>query len=134
YSRRNIPTRVQYRRLSSPAFRGVDEQALEKEAEKKIGWLLKTFLFGTASVIAYKSFPYMGDSVMEQSVLLLQCKDPLLKRMGASRIARFAVDDKKRMKIVELGGIDKLLKTLASAKDDRTRKEALKALVAISKS
>lgn len=38
------------------------------------------------------------------------------------------------MKIVELGGAKELIKMLAAAKDDRTRKAALKALVAISKS
>lgn len=42
--------------------------------------------------------------------------------------------DKRRMKIVELGGAQELVKMLAGAKDDRTRKLALKALVAISKS
>ena len=29
---------------------------------------------------------------MQQSVSLLHVKDPLLKRMGASRLARFAID------------------------------------------
>lgn len=29
---------------------------------------------------------------MQQSVSLLQVKDPLFKRMGASRLARFATD------------------------------------------
>lgn len=38
------------------------------------------------------------------------------------------------MKIVELGGAQELVNMLADAKDDRTRKQALKALVAISKS
>lgn len=31
---------------------------------------------------------------MQQSVSLLHVKDPLFKRMGASRLARFAVDGK----------------------------------------
>lgn len=31
---------------------------------------------------------------MQQSVSLLQVKDPLFKRMGASRLARFAIDGK----------------------------------------
>lgn len=38
------------------------------------------------------------------------------------------------MKIVELGGVQELLKMLEAAKDDRTRKEAFKALVALSRS
>ncbi|KAL2549844.1 ARM repeat superfamily protein [Forsythia ovata] len=39
-----------------------------------------------------------------------------------------------RMKIVEMGGGQELLNMLDAAKDDRTRKEALKALVAIAQS
>ena len=35
------------------------------------------------------------------------------------------------MKIVELGGAQELLNMLGAAKDDRTRKEALKALAAL---
>ncbi|CAN4102353.1 unnamed protein product [Withania somnifera] len=76
----------------------------------------------------------MGDNLMQQSVSLLQVKDPLFKRMGASRLTRFAIDDEKRMKIVETGGAQQLLNMLESANDDRTRREALKALFAISKS
>ncbi|KAL6556221.1 hypothetical protein OROGR_005509 [Orobanche gracilis] len=38
------------------------------------------------------------------------------------------------MKIIEIGGAQELVTMLAAAKDDRTRKEALKALIAISKS
>lgn len=33
-----------------------------------------------------------GDNLMQQSVSLLHVKDPLFKRMGASRLARFAID------------------------------------------
>ncbi|KAL7123581.1 hypothetical protein ACP275_01G113800 [Erythranthe tilingii] len=112
----------------------LDERALEAEAERKIGWLLKLIFAGTATVIGYNIFPYMGENVMQQSVSLLRVKDPLFKRMGASRLARFAIDDKRRMQIVEKGGARELVNMLASAKDDRTRKEALNALVALSKS
>ncbi|XP_044508643.1 uncharacterized protein LOC123227632 [Mangifera indica] len=52
--------------------------------------------------------------------------------MGASRLARFAIDDERRMKIVEIGGAQELVNMLAEARDDRTRKEALKALAALS--
>lgn len=38
------------------------------------------------------------------------------------------------MKIVEMGGACQLLNMLEAAKDDRTRKEALKALSALSQS
>ncbi|MBA0697679.1 hypothetical protein Goari_021209 [Gossypium aridum] len=70
---------------------------------------------------------------MHQSVSLLHVKDPLFKRMGASRLARFAIDDQRRMKIVEIGGAQELLNMLGSARDERTQKEALKALSALSK-
>ena len=36
------------------------------------------------------------------------------------------------MKIVEMGGAQELINMLGAAKDDRTRKEALKALAALS--
>ncbi|KAL5709824.1 hypothetical protein ACHQM5_020464 [Ranunculus cassubicifolius] len=76
----------------------------------------------------------MGENVIQQSVSLLRVKDPLFKRMGASRLARIASDDERRMKIVEIGGGEELVKMLEAAKDDRTRKEALKALHALSQS
>nr|XP_009803933.1 PREDICTED: uncharacterized protein LOC104249251 isoform X2 [Nicotiana sylvestris] len=46
----------------------------------------------------------------------------------------FPYMDERRMKIVEIGGTQHLLNMLEAARDDRTRKEALKALFAISKS
>lgn len=111
---------------------GKDGLSIEEDAERKIGWLLKMIFVGTASVVAYQFFPYMGDNLMQQSVSLLQVKDPLFKRMGASRLARFAIDDERRMRIVEMGGAAELLNMLGTAKDQRTRKEALKALAALS--
>ncbi|XP_061375122.1 uncharacterized protein LOC133317279 [Gastrolobium bilobum] len=111
-----------------------DELSIEDEAERKVGWLLKTLFFGTAIVAGYQFFPYMGENLMQQSVSLLRVKDPLFKRMGASRLARFAMDDERRMKILEMGGVDGLLNMLSTAKDDRTRKTALNALDALSHS
>jgi hypothetical protein len=35
---------------------------------------------------------FSGDNLLLQSISLLRVKDPLFKRMGASRLARFAVD------------------------------------------
>ncbi|KFK34874.1 hypothetical protein AALP_AA5G204600 [Arabis alpina] len=107
---------------------------MEEDAERKIGWLLKLFFAGTATYVGYQFFPYMGDTLIQQSVSLLHVKDPLFKRIGASRLSRFAIDDERRMKVVELGGAKELLNMLGTAKDDKTRKEALKALVALSKS
>jgi hypothetical protein len=102
---------------------GSDDRALEEEAEKKFGWILKIFFLGTAGLVGYQFFPYMGtgssstgvwiisiayfsgepelvalpdkfsgDNLLLQSISLLRVKDPLFKRMGASRLTRFAVD------------------------------------------
>ncbi|KAL4620756.1 uncharacterized protein LOC142638143 [Castanea sativa] len=130
--RRKLGCNVQSRNSSS--FNVKDELSIEKDAERKIGWLLKLIFAGTASAVAYQLFPYLGDNLLQQSVSLLHVKDPLFKRMGASRLARFAIDDERRMKIVETGGAQGLLNMLGAAKDDRTRKEALKALTALSHS
>ncbi|KAK1572606.1 hypothetical protein Q3G72_035116 [Acer saccharum] len=132
YLYRRKPVNLQSRNFAS--FNRRDELELEQEAEKKIGWLLKLFFAGTAAAVGYQFFPYMGDNLMQQSVSLLRVKDPLFKRMGASRLARFATDEERRMKIVEIGGAQELLNMLEAARDDRTRKEALKALAAISRS
>ncbi|PPS16533.1 hypothetical protein GOBAR_AA04042 [Gossypium barbadense] len=127
------PWNVQSRYFSSFNGKAADEASLEQEAERKIGWLLKLFFAGTATFVAYQFFPYMGDNLMHQSLSLLHVKDPLFKRMGASRLARFAIDQ-RRMKIVEIGGAQELLNMLGSARDERTQKEALKALSTLSKS
>ncbi|KAF6173059.1 hypothetical protein GIB67_038869 [Kingdonia uniflora] len=74
----------------------------------------------------------MGDNLIEQSVKLLRVKDPLFKRMGASRIIHFATNDEKRMQVVELGCAHGLVNMLKAVKDDRTCKESLRALVALS--
>ncbi|KAK1284510.1 hypothetical protein QJS10_CPB21g01523 [Acorus calamus] len=108
--------------------------SIEEEGERKLGWLLKLLFLGTASVGAYQFFPYMGENLMQQSVSLLHVKDPLFKRMGASRLSRFMLDDDRRNKILEMGGGQELLNMLQSAKDDRTRKAALKALVSLCRS
>ncbi|CAH9126397.1 unnamed protein product [Cuscuta epithymum] len=131
--RTKLPSLQPSKKFSTSSF-GKDERSIEEEAERKIGWLLKLIFAGTATAVAYQFFPYLGDNMMQQSVTLLQVKDPLFKRMGASRLARFAIDDERRVRIIEMGGAEELVKMLEAAKDDRTRKEALKALFAISKS
>ncbi|KAI3927117.1 hypothetical protein MKX01_029885 [Papaver californicum] len=123
-----IPTR----RFSS--FAPKDEIALEEEVERKVGWMLKAFYVASATFVGYQFFPYMGDNLLQQSISLMHVKDPLFKRMGASRINRFAVDDERRMRVVEMGGEKDLVEMLKSAKDDKTRKSALKALLALSNS
>ncbi|KAF8397001.1 hypothetical protein HHK36_018639 [Tetracentron sinense] len=132
YMFRSNPGNSHVRKFSS--YNGRDELSIEEEVEKKVGWLLKLIFVGTASYVAYQFFPYMGDNLLQQSISLLQVRDPLFKRMGASRLSRFAIDDERRMRVVEMGGVQKLLNMLGAAKDDRTRKEALKALVALSHS
>ncbi|XP_071690218.1 uncharacterized protein [Rutidosis leptorrhynchoides] len=111
-----------------------DERAMEEDAERKIGWFFKLIFAGTATIVGYSIFPYLGDNLIQQSVSLLNVKDPLFKRMGASRLTQFAIDDERRMKIVELGGAKKLVEMLGAATDDKTRKEALNAIVAIARS
>ena len=39
----------------------------------------------------------LGDTLIQQSVSLLHVKDPLFKRIGASRLSRFAIDGKALM-------------------------------------
>ncbi|GAB2288195.1 hypothetical protein Dimus_022536 [Dionaea muscipula] len=129
---RTTPGNVQSRNFCSAKAK--DELSIEEEAERKIGWLLKLIFAGTATAVGYQFFPYMGDNIMQQSVSLLQIKDPLFQRIGASRLARFATNDGSRNKIVEMGGAKQLVKMLEAAKDDRTRKEALKALSALAAS
>jgi hypothetical protein len=83
---------------------------------------LKIFFLGPAGLVGYQFFPYMGtgsstgvwiisiayfsgepelvaspdkfsgDNLLLQSISLLCVKDPLFKRMRASRLTRFAVD------------------------------------------
>lgn len=38
----------------------LDGLSIEEDAERKIGWLLKMIFAGTASLVAYQFFPYMG--------------------------------------------------------------------------
>ncbi|KAK6929541.1 hypothetical protein RJ641_005746, partial [Dillenia turbinata] len=83
---------------------GRDELSLEEDAERKIGLMLKLLLAGTAATT------------------------------GASRLAHFAIDDERRMKIVEMCGAQELVNMLGNAKDEKTRKEALKALAALAPS
>ncbi|KAJ6429331.1 hypothetical protein OIU84_020876 [Salix udensis] len=132
FNPRNVPSR-NFSSSSSP-FSRTDELSVEEDVERKIGWLLKSIFVGTAGFVGYQFFPYMGDNMLRQSVSLLHVKDPFFKRSGASRLARYAVDDGRRMKIVEIGGAKELLIMLEAAKDDRTRKAALKALAAVSQS
>ncbi|KAF5729458.1 hypothetical protein HS088_TW21G01624 [Tripterygium wilfordii] len=130
YLCRRTPVNVRSHKFSS--LKGKDELSIEEEAERKVGWLLKLIFAGTATAVGYQLFPYLGDNLIQQSVSLLRVKDPLFKRMGASRLARFATDEDRRKMIVEMGGAQELLNMLGTAKDDRTRKEAFKALAALS--
>ncbi|KAF6140611.1 hypothetical protein GIB67_013904 [Kingdonia uniflora] len=70
----------------------------------------------------FSTIDVSGDKLIEQSVKLLRVKDPLFKRM----------EHEKMMKVVELGGAHGLVNMLKAVKDDRTRKEALRELVALS--
>ncbi|XP_068669282.1 uncharacterized protein [Aristolochia californica] len=131
--RRNVRKALPARQFSS--FKGTtDELSTEEEVERKVGLLLKLFFVGTAGYVSLQFFPYMGDGLLQQSISLLRVKDPLFKRLGASRLCRFAVDDERRMKVMEMGGGQGLLCMLENATDDRTRKAALRALHVLSRS
>ncbi|KAG9455177.1 hypothetical protein H6P81_008081 [Aristolochia fimbriata] len=131
--RRNVRKALHPRQFSS-VNRVTDELTAEEEVERKVGWLLKLFFVGTAGYVGLQFFPYMGDNLLQQSISLLRVKDPLFKRMGASRLCRFAVDDERRMRVLEMGGGQELLCMLESATDDKTRKAALRALHELSRS
>jgi hypothetical protein len=120
---------IQIRALSS-----VSQDDIEEDVDKKAAWWLKAFLFGTALYAGCYFLPLMGDSMIQQSVALLRVKDPLFKRMGASRLSRIAINDDRRRTIVEMGGIHGLVNMLNSAPDDLTRREAMKALASLSQS
>ncbi|KAK5795707.1 uncharacterized protein LOC108466285 [Gossypium arboreum] len=99
-------------------------------------WTDIEYRFSVPPLIFHKNLSELsrGDYLMHKSVSLLHIKDPLFKRIAASRLARFAIDDRRRLKIVKIGGAQELLNMLVYAKDELTQKEALKALNAISKS
>ncbi|KAF9605364.1 hypothetical protein IFM89_016917 [Coptis chinensis] len=107
--------------------------SIEEDAERKIGWI-ETFLgVGMCTVISYQTVMFFNPD-MERSVQLLKLKNPLSKLRGAHELSRIAIDDERRKKILELGSAQGLLNMLEVAEDDRTRKEALKALFALSQS
>nr|GLL37506.1 uncharacterized protein LOC109171077 [Ipomoea trifida] len=110
-----------HKKFSASSY-GRDERSIEEEAERKIGWLLKLIFAGTATVVAYQFFPYMGDNLLKQSVTLLQVKDPLFKRMGASRLARFAIDDEAAAVLQVAGAISAIKSTPGSLEDAEVEK------------
>jgi len=48
----------------------IDDRALEEEAEKKFGWILKIFFLGTAGLVGYQFFPYMGTDPVSTGIEL----------------------------------------------------------------
>lgn len=44
---------------------------IEKEAERKVGWLLKLIFAGTATFLGYHIFPYMGQEILSLSFFLI---------------------------------------------------------------
>lgn len=44
----------------------------------------------------------LGDTLIQQSVSLLHVKDPLFKRIGASRLSRLAIDGKALTVLTDL--------------------------------
>ncbi|KAH7285052.1 hypothetical protein KP509_33G010100 [Ceratopteris richardii] len=109
-----------------------DEDApIESELRRKIGTLIKLLAAVTIAYVSFNMFPIMGDSLIWQSVALVRLEDPFMKRSGASRISMIATNDKRRKSFVEAGGVTELTKMLETAPDDKTRREALKALASL---
>lgn len=104
---------------------------LESEMRKRVGWLIKILAAVTITYVSFNMFPIMGDSLIWQSVALVRLDDPFMKRSGASRISMIATNDRRRKNFVEAGGVTELAKMLESAPDDKTRREAVKALVSL---
>ncbi|KAF8684409.1 hypothetical protein HU200_044302 [Digitaria exilis] len=123
-------------RVSQLAVRRLLSSAPAAAAARRSAPVAAESVSGGGSILLPRSCGagFSGDNLLQQSISLLRVKDPLFKRMGASRLARFAVDDQRRMKVVEMGGAQELLNVLEGAKDDKTRKEVLKTLVELSKS
>jgi hypothetical protein len=55
-------------------------------------WLIINLQCCSADENVVLSDKFPGDNLLQQSITLLHVKDPLFKRMGASRLARFAID------------------------------------------
>ncbi|KAI5055531.1 hypothetical protein GOP47_0029052 [Adiantum capillus-veneris] len=119
-------------RLYSAQPEAEDENVpIESELRRKAGWLLKILAAVTITYVSFNAFPIMGDSLIWQSVALVRSNDPFMKRSGASRITMIATNDRRRKNFVEVGGVVELAKMLESAPDDKTRREAVKALVSL---
>ncbi|KAF9595369.1 hypothetical protein IFM89_000287 [Coptis chinensis] len=91
------------------------------------------FGVGLCTVVSYQTVMVCTPD-MERSLQLLKVKNPLSKQRGAYELSCIAIDDERRKKILELGGAQRLLNMLEVAEVDRTRKEALKSLFALSQS
>lgn len=128
---RKITFFAMQRFYSSPSAAEDENIPSEMEMVKKFGWLLKVLAAVTLTYVSFHMFPMMGDSLIWQSVALVRSEDPFMKRSGASRISRIATNDERRKSFVQAGGVRELVKMLEMAPDDKTRREAVKALVSL---
>ncbi|XP_077246204.1 ARM repeat superfamily protein isoform X2 [Tasmannia lanceolata] len=106
---------------------------------RRLASQLRTYLFGknarNSHTSQFSSFSRRDElSIEEEAERKVGWLLKLIFAGTASYVAYqfFPYMDERRMKIVEIGGAQQLLNMLEDAKDDRTRKEALKALVALS--
>ncbi|KAJ7525780.1 hypothetical protein O6H91_17G066200 [Diphasiastrum complanatum] len=107
------------------------EEVIEDSKETRPGWVLKVIVALTVSYMAFHGFPVIGESSIRHSLALLRAEDPIFKRSGAARLALFATTDDRRKSVVKAGGIQRLMSMLEGASEDQTRREAIKALVAL---
>ncbi|KAK8918390.1 Dynamin-2A [Platanthera zijinensis] len=110
------------------------DPTLCQEANKEVRWWLEKVVFGTSGTVPYTMFLYYKDNILLGSRSGSKVRDPDSKRTSSSGLAYFAVGHERRMRVVEMGGAQDLLEMLEGARDDKTRKEALKALLSLSHS
>ncbi|MED6161503.1 hypothetical protein PIB30_061284 [Stylosanthes scabra] len=100
---------LQSRNFSS--YSGKDELSIEQEAERKVGWLLKTIFFATAGAAGYHFFPYMDERRIK--ILEIGGAEELLNMLSTAK------DDRTRKAALEalaaLSQSDKVLASLHNA-------------------
>ncbi|GAQ88827.1 ARM repeat superfamily protein [Klebsormidium nitens] len=110
---------------SQPQFSGSEE-------ERKGSKVVRVLAIMVLGYIGWNIYPLMGESMVTHAVALTRSKDPFLQRSGASRVAMIATTEKRRRKVVELGGVASLARIVRNESvDDVTLEQVLDSLVKI---